>query len=114
MTIRWTLARTAIALALAGSACAVPNFAAAQAASPTAPVTPKADKPAARTVLPGDDFFAYANGDWLAKTDISSKLMSFFPINTWARAIRRSFLARISASSNSSGRMATRSWSMTG
>lgn len=67
MNTRWTLARTAVALALAGATCGAPLFAAAQAAAPAAP---KADKPAAMTVLPGDDFFAYANGDWLAKTEI--------------------------------------------
>jgi len=70
MNTRWTLARTAVALALAGAACGAPAFAAAQAAAPAAPAAAKADKPAATTVLPGDDFFAYANGDWLAKTEI--------------------------------------------
>ena len=79
-----TLTRTAIALALCG-AMAAPAFAAGQAATapaaassadkpadrPVDKATAKpADKPASMTVLPGDDFFAYTNGDWLAKTEI--------------------------------------------
>ncbi|XYJ09466.1 M13 family metallopeptidase [Telluria sp. B2] len=79
-----TLTRTAIALALCG-AMAAPAFAAGQAATapaaassadkpadrPVDKATAKpADKPAGMTVLPGDDFFAYTNGDWLAKTEI--------------------------------------------
>lgn len=59
--------KTAIALALYGLALgAAPSFAAGQAPAPEATQTGSA----AATVLPGDDFFAWANGDWLAKTDI--------------------------------------------
>jgi len=86
MKTRPTLLQTSIALALCG-ALATPAVAAGQAAAqPAAPAekqaekqadtpanTPAnkpADKPAGMTVLPGDDFFAYTNGDWLAKTEI--------------------------------------------
>ncbi len=79
-----TLTRTAIALALCG-AMAAPAFAAGQAATAPAaaksadkpaekpadqPADKAADKSASMTVLPGDDFFAYTNGDWLARTEI--------------------------------------------
>ncbi|MDN4059417.1 M13 family metallopeptidase [Massilia sp. YIM B02769] len=76
MTPRWTPTRTAIVLAFAGAALGASGFASAQASGATAaPAAGKsagkgADKPAGMTVLPGDDFFAYANGDWLAKTEI--------------------------------------------
>jgi len=70
MKTRWTPTKTAIILAFCGTALA-PGLAAAQAAK----VAPPADKPAAvkspgMTVLPGEDFYAWANGDWLAKTEI--------------------------------------------
>ena len=79
-----TLTRTVIALALC-VAMAAPAFAAGQAATAPAAAKPAeksaekpagkpadkaADKSASMTVLPGDDFFAYTNGDWLAKTEI--------------------------------------------
>jgi len=69
MKPRWTLAQTAIALALCGAA---PGFATAQTApgAPAHVAGKAADKPANLAVLPGDDFFAYTNGDWLAKTEI--------------------------------------------
>ena len=78
MKTRPTLIQTSIAFALCG-ALAAPAFAAGQAAAqPAAPAEKQAekqaskpaDKPAGMTVLPGDDFFAYTNGDWLAKTEI--------------------------------------------
>lgn len=62
--------RAALVLALCGSVLA-PGLAAAQAVK----VAPPPEKPApakspAMTVLPGEDFYAWANGDWLAKTEI--------------------------------------------
>ena len=86
MKTRPTLLQTSIALALCG-ALATPAVAAGQAAAqPAAPAERQAEKqadtpantpankpahkPAGMTVLPGDDFFAYTNGDWLAKTEI--------------------------------------------
>ncbi|MFC3456718.1 M13 family metallopeptidase [Massilia haematophila] len=86
MKTRPTLLQTSIALALCG-ALATPAVAAGQAAAqPAAPAEKQAEKqadtpantpankpahkPAGMTVLPGDDFFAYTNGDWLAKTEI--------------------------------------------
>ena len=64
--------QAALVLAFCGSALA-PGLAAAQAVK----VAPPAEKPApgkspAMTVLPGEDFYAWANGDWLAKTEIPS------------------------------------------
>jgi putative endopeptidase len=57
--------KTAIASALCGAALAfAPGLASAQAAAPVQ------EKAPAMTVLPGEDFFAYANGEWLNKTEI--------------------------------------------
>ena len=68
MKTRWTATKTAIVLALCGSTL-VSGFATAQEAkAPAAPAAPA--KSANMTVLPGDDFFTWANGDWLAKTEI--------------------------------------------
>src|SRR5882757_9718085 len=60
-----TLAAVAAALALAGPA-------AAQPAVPLANDHPPGLDLAGmdRAVKPGDDFFAYANGGWMAKTEI--------------------------------------------
>jgi putative endopeptidase len=60
-TPRWTVLKTALSLALCGASLAF-TPATAQDAAPTAQAAVKA--------LPGDDFFGYVNGDWLAKTEI--------------------------------------------
>ena len=67
MNTSWTPIKTAVALALCGAAFALaPAHAAGQAASTsTAPA-----RPAGAVVLPGDDFYAWANGEWMAKTEI--------------------------------------------
>jgi predicted metalloendopeptidase len=71
MKTRWTPTRTAIVLALYGATLAGPGFAAAQETQVKAPIEkPAPGKSANMSVLPGDDFFAWANGDWLAKTEI--------------------------------------------
>ena len=62
MKTSWRPARTAIAMAL----CATFAIGTAHAQAPAAQPAPTASM----TVLPGDDFFAYANADWLAKTEI--------------------------------------------
>ncbi|MFC5512157.1 M13 family metallopeptidase [Massilia jejuensis] len=74
MQTRWTPTTTAIVLAFCGGALGAPAIAAVQAGQ-AVQVAPPADKPApgksaAMTVLPGDDFFTWANGDWLARTEI--------------------------------------------
>jgi putative endopeptidase len=71
MKTRWTRTRTAVILALCGSTLAAHGFAAPQESQ----VKAQAERPApvnspSMTVLPGDDFFTWANGDWLAKTEI--------------------------------------------
>lgn len=63
--------KAAIALALYGLALgAAPSFAAGQASAPAAAPDAASTRPATVTVLPGDDFFAWANGEWLASTEI--------------------------------------------
>ena len=57
--------KTSLIIALCGAAFAAHAQAPAAQAAPAAPAAP-----AAVAVLPGDDFFAYANAEWLAKTDI--------------------------------------------
>jgi putative endopeptidase len=65
MNTSWTPIRTAISLAVCGAALAFnPAFAAGQAAAPTAA------RPAAMTLQPGDDFYSYVNGAWMARTEI--------------------------------------------
>ncbi|RYE98272.1 MAG: M13 family peptidase, partial [Oxalobacteraceae bacterium] len=83
MKTSWTPIRhTAIVLALCG-AFASAAFAGGQAAAPAKP-TAAADKgaatdtaPANATLRPGDDFFAWANGGWLSKTDIPADRSSW-------------------------------------
>ena len=62
MKTSWKPARRAIALALLATFAIGPVHAQAPAAKPA--------QGASMTVLPGDDFFAYANADWLARTEI--------------------------------------------
>ncbi|MET3134705.1 putative endopeptidase [Oxalobacteraceae bacterium GrIS 1.11] len=62
-SLRWTPIKSAIALALCGASLAfAPAFGADQAA-PAATL-------ASQSVLPGDDFYNYANGDWMKATEI--------------------------------------------
>ena len=66
MTTSRTPIKTAVSLALGAMLACAPAYAAAQAATPST----AAVKPAGAVVLPGDDFYAYANGEWMAKTEI--------------------------------------------
>ncbi len=65
MKTSWTPIKTAVALALCGAFALAPAGAAEQGAA--ASVAPA--KPAA-AMLPGDDFYAWANGEWMASTEI--------------------------------------------
>ncbi len=67
MKTSWTPIKTAVTLALCGAAFAIAPLQAAEqsTAASTAPA-----KPAGVTMLPGDDFYAYANGEWMNKTEI--------------------------------------------
>jgi endothelin-converting enzyme/putative endopeptidase len=70
MKTSWTPIKTAIVLALCGASLAyAPSFAAGQQAAAPAQA-PAPEKQANITALPGDDFFSYANGDWMNKTEI--------------------------------------------
>jgi len=62
VSFRWTPIKSAITLVLCGATLALTPAIAQQTAAPQA-------APAA-AVLPGDDFFAYANADWLSKNEI--------------------------------------------
>ncbi|WP_312516202.1 M13 family metallopeptidase [Massilia sp.] len=67
MKSNWTPIKAAIVLALcAAQAGALPALAAEQAQQQSA----TAAKPAAAAVLPGDDFFTWANREWLDQTEI--------------------------------------------
>ncbi len=73
MNTSWTPIKSAVALALCGASLAfAPAFAAGQATAPKS-----ATATAEPQVLPGDDFFTYANGDWLAKTEIPADRSSW-------------------------------------
>jgi endothelin-converting enzyme/putative endopeptidase len=80
MQTSWTPMKTALVLALCGAAgMSMPSQAAGQA-QPAA--VAKADAQGSQTassaaLRPGDDFFAYANGDWLTKTEIPADRSSW-------------------------------------
>jgi putative endopeptidase len=61
MNTSWTPIKTAISIALCGAALALsPAHGAGQEAAP----------PAAMKALPGDDFYGFVNGQWMASTEI--------------------------------------------
>src|SRR5690242_11021284 len=66
MNIRWTPIKTAIVFALCGAALVTTG---AGASGQTPPAAAPAGT-AQAALRPGDDFFAWANKDWLAKTAI--------------------------------------------
>jgi predicted metalloendopeptidase len=71
MKTSWTPIKTAVTLALCGAAFAfAPAFASPEAAEQGAAASTAPAKPAGATMLPGDDFYAWANGEWMAKTEI--------------------------------------------
>ncbi|HEU4373678.1 MAG TPA: M13 family metallopeptidase, partial [Telluria sp.] len=73
MNTSWTPIKTAISLAVCGAALAcAPSFAQTAAKPAAAPA-----KQASMTLLPGDDFFTYANREWLAKTEIPADRSSW-------------------------------------
>ncbi|MGO4478552.1 M13 family metallopeptidase [Massilia sp. 2TAF26] len=76
MKTSWTPVKTAIVFALCGAAViSMPGQAAGQAQPAAAP---KAEAPqGSAAIRPGDDFFAYANGDWLSKTEIPADRSSW-------------------------------------
>ena len=75
MNTSWTPIKTAISLAVCGAALAcAPSFA-QTAAKPAAAPTPA--KQASMALLPGDDFFTYANREWLDKTEIPADRSSW-------------------------------------
>jgi putative endopeptidase len=76
MKTRLTPIKTAIALALCGATLALPSQAAPQAAAAAPQVAGEA-RPADAAPRPGDDFFAWANGDWLNKTEIPADRSSW-------------------------------------
>jgi len=80
MKTRWTPAtQTVIAIALYGAFASA--FAGGQATTPAKPQAPAPaaaqTAPANATLRPGDDFFAWANGGWLAKTEIPADRSSW-------------------------------------
>jgi len=71
MKTRWTLTKTAVVLALCGGTFVHGLAAAQEAGQVKAPIEkPAPTRDTNMTVLPGDDFFTWANGDWLSKTEI--------------------------------------------
>jgi endothelin-converting enzyme/putative endopeptidase len=80
MKTSWTPVKTAIVLTLCGAAViSMPGHAAGQAAGQAQPANaPRAEAPqGSAAIRPGDDFFAYANGDWLSKTEIPADRSSW-------------------------------------
>lgn len=83
MKTSWTPIKTAIVLGLCSATFATtPAFAGGQATAQTAPAAQAttaapAAQPAAAAPRPGDDFFAWANGEWLARTEIPADRSSW-------------------------------------
>jgi len=76
MKTSWTPIKTAIVLALCGASFATAPAGAAAQAGQAAPQAAVETRPAG-ALRPGDDFFAWANNDWLAKTEIPSDRSSW-------------------------------------
>ena len=77
MNTSWTPIKTAITLALCSTVFSIaPSFAQTAPAAPAASAA-AATKPAGMATLPGDDFFTYANSDWLARTEIPADRSSW-------------------------------------
>ena len=74
---RWTPVKTALAIAVCSASFAVATASAQTPAQAPAPAPAPAAKPATMALLPGDDFFTYANQDWLAKTEIPADRSSW-------------------------------------
>lgn len=83
MKTSWTPIKTAIVLGLCSATfAATPAFAGGQATPQPAPAAQAATaapaaQPATAAPRPGDDFFAWANGEWLAKTEIPADRSSW-------------------------------------
>jgi putative endopeptidase len=73
MNTSWTPIKTALTVALCGAAF---TLAAGHAAEKQA-AAPAPAKSANLTMLPGDDFFNYANSEWLSRTEIPSDKSSW-------------------------------------
>ncbi len=76
MKTSWTPMKTALVLALCGAAAVSMPSQAQQANAPKAEAQGN-QTAASATLRPGDDFFAYANGDWVSKTEIPADRSSW-------------------------------------
>ena len=100
-TARPLLLVSALAATSLLGACKADQAPAATAAAPPAPVAAQSAKPELgsfgfdvsgmdRSIKPGDDFFAYANGTWVAKTEIPADRSSYGSFTVLAeRAAKR-------------------------
>jgi endothelin-converting enzyme/putative endopeptidase len=70
MKTSWTPIKMAITVALCGASFSLAATASDQAAPAAQANPPQAAAAPHATLRPGDDFFSWANGDWLAKTEI--------------------------------------------
>ena len=104
MKTSWTPIKTAITLALCSAFAMAPAHAAEQGAAAVAPA-----KPAGAVMLPGDDFYAYANGEWMARTEIPADRgswgsMAVLAEDTNARIVKLIEEAAASKSANAEAR----------
>jgi endothelin-converting enzyme/putative endopeptidase len=98
MKTSWTPIKTAITLALCGA-----SFALAPAHAADKQPAPPAAKPANMAMLPGDDFFKWANGDWLAKTEIPADKSSWGAMGQLAEETNQRIVKLIEALPNEKG-----------
>lgn len=100
MKSSWTPIKTAIALALFGAHLCMPALAAGRAGQAAATAT---DTRPAAAVLPGDDFFAWANGDWLASTEIPADRGSWSSMAALAEETNARIIALIERAERDAG-----------
>jgi endothelin-converting enzyme/putative endopeptidase len=107
MKTRWTPIKTAITLALCGASLAFATVHAAGQQAPAKPAEKQAETPAEKqagmTVLPGDDFFAWANADWLSTTEIPADRSSWGAMGQLAEDTNQRIARLIEALANEKG-----------
>ena len=94
MNTCWTPLKTALTLALCGATLALAPAHGAGQATTAAPVTEQGARTTG-SVLPGDDFFTFANSAWLSKTEIPADRGSWGAMGSLAEETNARIVALI-------------------
>jgi putative endopeptidase len=92
MKTRWTPIKTALTIALCGASFVFSSGQAAPQQPAAAPAPAKS-----MTMLPGDDFFTWANNEWLAKTEIPADKSSWGAMGQLAEETNQRIVKMIEA-----------------